>query len=157
MLSMTPILLAMIMLAQPECRVDDWTTKMLAQDIRDVEKMYVLPDGLLGAVVLAESGGKNFIVHIKGGCDAGVAQVHIHGCKRSAVKKLIGTRANLIAAGEILARSRKVCTEDHKRFGCKRSIWARYNAGSCRWWPRVNRIWRSMKDTAVRLEPYSHF
>lgn len=141
--------LAMVMFSLAECRVPLDQVERLAAEIVVVEAEFALPNGLLAAVILAESGGKNFTVRGVGrgrrGCDSGPAQIHVPGCKRSKLKKIRGLAANIREGGRILAQSYRDCSRHPRWQGCRPSKWGRYNPASSTWWANVEPIYRKIR------------
>lgn len=144
---MTPAILVLAMLSQPECRMTRDQAEQLAPIILAEERRWQLPNGLLAATVLAESGGRNIVVRHRHGCDTGPGQVFIPKCNSRMVWLLRRPRVSLTVAASILDWSRARCLADH-RGPCKRSVFAHYNAGSRGWWRRVERIWRRLQHAA---------
>lgn len=147
---MTPLLLALAMLAQPECRVTRGRAELLAAEVLRVERRHHLPPLLMAAVVLAESGGIPLVARGRGkgglGCDVGPAQVHLPGCRPAArLAALAAPGRNLEAGAMVLSRSRRLCSWRASWAVCRRSRWALYNAGSPGWWPRVAQIWARLR------------
>jgi len=57
----TAALLALAALAQPQCRATPWEMQAISEEAERASQRHGLPVGLLVAVVLAESGGRNLI------------------------------------------------------------------------------------------------
>jgi hypothetical protein len=142
---MTAALLTLALLAQPECAISRAQASRIARESLHWEKVRGLPPGLLGAVVLAESGGRDVVARGRGkgrrGCDVGPGQIHVPGCVPRLVKRFRDLKQNLARAARILSWSRRWCAR-RQTARCKRSPWHRYNPGSRTWWPTVRRIWR---------------
>lgn len=104
-----------------------------------------IPEGLLVAVVTAETRGRNVVAYGRGkgkrGCDVGVAQIHVRDCNPERVRKLLDVRTNLTAATQILLWSRNFCEKRLSDKRCRGSLWGRYNPGSPTWWPKVRAHW----------------
>lgn len=146
---MTALLLALAMLAQPECRVSRGRAELLAAEVLRVERRHHLPPLLLAAVVLAESGGRSLVLASRGGCDVGVAQVHVPGCAPARVAALLPPGRSLEAGALVLDRSRRLCAQ-WPRWGCCRVHWVgAYNAGSRGYAVRVLRIWRRLRSFRI--------
>jgi hypothetical protein len=108
-----------------------------------------LPAGLLTAVVAAETGGRSVVARGRGagrrGCDVGVAQIHVPGCRPATVRAVLDPAANLARAALILSWSRLWCARRRWSRRChERGRWHRYNTLSATWWPTVRRLWRFM-------------
>ena len=146
---MTPHLLALAMLAQPECHVGRTRALTIATEALRQEVRYDLPRGLLVAVVLAESGGRKIVARRRGkgrrGCDSGEAQIHIPRCDERRLRRLLVLSTNLAEAARLLAQSRQTC-QRRSLTPCEISEWALYNAGSRGGWPRVERIWERLQS-----------
>jgi len=132
------------MLSQPECRISQAQAEVLAPLILQEEERWQLPEGLLAAVVLAESGGRNIVAHHSHGCDVGPGQVFVPGCQSRMRWIFRRPRVSLTVAASILDWSRSRCAGDPELKACRRSRWALYNGGSRFWWRRVERIWRRL-------------
>ena len=160
---MTPALLAMAILAQPECHMSEMQARRMAAYILTVEREFKLPTGLLASVVLAETGGRNVVARGRGkgkrGCDVGVGQIHVPECRKSLLTRYLNLRENLRQAATILTWSRSFCRDrgallrGDKR--CRRSIWGRYNPGSAEWWPKVRSIWHRIRLVTSERRPES--
>lgn len=148
---MTPALLTLALLAQPECRLSEDQARQLAPLILQAESRYQLPDGLLAAVVLAESGGRWQVSaprHDRGR-DHGPAQIHLGPATRPVhdPRTLAG---NLLEGARLLARSRDLCLQHPRWKPCRNGgYWALYNANSERWPHRVQRIWERIIEHAA--------
>lgn len=117
----------------------------LAPLILQAESRYQLPEGLLAAVVLAESGGRWQVSARRhdGGRDYGPAQIHLGPATRPVhdPRTLAG---NLLEGARLLARSRDVCARHPRWKACRRGPWSLFNANSAKWPRRVDRIWRRL-------------
>jgi len=104
-----------------------------------------LPAGLLTSVVLAETSGRSVVARGRGkgglGCDVGVAQIHIPGCRPEAVAAVLPVARNLVAAARVLRWSRSWCSRRPSSKRCSDFRWFRYNPGSRTWSSKVRRIW----------------
>ena len=138
---MTPTLLALAMLAQPECLIKRPQMVRIASLVLKVERHYGLPSSLLAAVVLTETGGRNVIAAGRGkqkmGCDVGIAQIHVPYCDQRLVNRYIDIEKNLKRSAYLLLLSKRKCTQRPNFPGCSVSIWGRYNPGSRRWARRL--------------------
>jgi hypothetical protein len=137
---MTAALLALAALAQPQCHARPWEMQRISEEAERASQRHGLPAGLLVAVVLAESGGRNIISRRRrcGGRDVGVGQIHAHDAQR--FRRLLVLATNLDRAAAILAASRRRCAATACR--CRE---AHYNwNGRTRWCRRVHRIWREL-------------
>lgn len=109
-----------------------------------------LPPGLLVSVVAVESGGRSIVARGRGrghrGCDVGVAQIHVPGCRIRAVRRVLPVRVNLQAATKVLSWSRLRCPGWS---GCHGWAWGRYNPGSQAWTRKVRSTWRYLMTGAV--------
>lgn len=141
---MTPTLLALAILAQPECRSGPLTASLLARESTRIEARLKLPRGLLAAAVLAESGVSARVRVDRRGCDVAWAQVRCSPCRPSCVARLLPMRANLTASARKLARSRVVCTVRPWTKGCLVCKWGMYNPGSVSWCIKVLTIRRRL-------------
>jgi hypothetical protein len=139
---MTPLALALAMLAQPQCHANVLEAPILAAHILRAEERYGLPTGLLAAVVLHESSGKWIVSRRRhdGGRDHGYAQIHMGPASRP-VHNPRTMAGNILEGARLLARSRKICTQHPGWRVCLRGEYATYNARSPRWWSRVEKIW----------------
>lgn len=112
------------------------------------EQQHKLPAGLLTAVVLAETGCRSVVARGRGagrrGCDVGIAQIHVPGCRAADVRRVLPVGANLVAAAQVLRWSRSWCAR-HGGARCAESLWFRYNPGSRTWAPTVRRILRRVR------------
>lgn len=146
---MMPWLLAAL-LAQPEAHIGPQSARALIQASQVMESRFRLPAGLLVAVVLAETGGRDVVARGRGkgrrGCDVGVAQIHVPGCHRSAVAAVRPLLQNLKKAAKILNWSRTRCRKSPSWPGCRQCIWGRYNPGSSTWCLKVLEIWGRLKN-----------
>jgi hypothetical protein len=142
---LTPALLALALLAQPEARISPARAELLAHELARVELRHHLPPLLLAAVVLAESGGRSLVLPSRGGCDVGPAQVHVDGCAPARVAALLPPGRSLEAGALVLDRSRRLCAQRPRWRPCRVSRYSLYNAGSSGWWPRVAAIWYRLR------------
>jgi hypothetical protein len=122
-------------------------------EVRRAATAYSVPEGLLAAVVLAETGGRVVVARGRGkgrrGCDVGIAQIHVPDCDEKRVKSLLYVRKNLFQAARILHLGRGVCERHPGLWYCKRGWWwARYNPGSRRWARRVWKTWQDIRRVA---------
>lgn len=127
------------------------------------EHQHGLPAGLLTAVVMAETGGRSVVATGRGagklGCDVGVAQIHVPGCRPMDVAKVLPIVANLEEASNVLSRSRRWCSIRPKHRRCINSVWHRYNPGSRTWWPAVNaflRKFRRLSTAHTRIKSHGN-
>lgn len=143
---MTAIFLAAF-LAQPECCVSRQRALKLVRAADRASRRYSLPEGLLLAVVLVETGGRNVLVRgigkSKAGCDVGPAQIHVPYCIPHQVAKMRITLPNLMKSAQILSWSRSRCSRYPRWTGC-RCLWGRYNPGSRSWCRKVLRVWEKL-------------
>lgn len=139
-------LLTLAALAEPSCRVGPARMQAIVAEADRASRRHGLPVGLLVAVVLAESGGRNIISRrrFNGGRDIGPAQVHVHAHDPQRLRRLLALSTNLDTGASILASSRSRCARHPGWAACRRSEWALYNANSKTWAPRVLRIWRRL-------------
>jgi len=147
----TSALLTLALLAQPEARVGPLRMHALAVDLRTVARSQGLSEALMGALLLAESGGRNVVARGRGagrrGCDVGVMQIHVPGCTPAKVRRFLGSRAAMLRAAVILHRGKRLCAEKPGIWYCRRGWWwARYNPGSRVWARRVVQILRRIKE-----------
>jgi hypothetical protein len=147
---MNATLLALAMLAQPESMVSHDKMQLIAEVIIEQSDNPLL----LGAVVLAETGGRNVIARKRGkhkmGCDVGVFQIHCPNCSDECIKNSRGVDKGARLAIQILDVAKSLCLvppSGYKRV-CRRGYWARYNPGSPRWARRVKDIWGRLKAWA---------
>lgn len=146
---MTQAVLIAVLLAQPECRADHRQVQEIVKAAQVVRARYGLPEGLLLAVVLAETGARDVVARGRGrgrvGCDVGVAQIHIPGCPPAKVAQVRPLLQNLTRSAQILAWSRSRCSKSPGWSGCKYCLWGRYNPGSRTWCKKVLRIWKRLR------------
>jgi hypothetical protein len=144
---MNAALMALALLAQPECRVGSRQAALLAKHIVAAEEKYDLPSGILAAVVLVESAGRNVVSPVRrdGWRDHGPAQIHSAPSSR----KARDLRANLLEGARLLAASRSTCAARPGAPGCKHCPWGRYNAGSTRWCVKVLEIYHRLRIILV--------
>jgi len=140
---MTPALLALAILAQPETSraVGPRTARQLARACIRAERRHGLPPGLLCAVALAETGGRSRIRRYGRDCDVGPWQLRVPGCPGAVVR--IMTRAGIEAQAEAAAWLLRI-----RRDPAGPCPWWRYNPGSRRWCKKVMDIQRRL--TRVR-------
>lgn len=128
---MDSLCLALAMLATGQCRIDSVEASKLSDKISQVESSHELPGGLLAAVVLAETGGRNVVSKQRrnGGFDHGVAQIHA----KQVTPGLLDYGVNLDRAAVLLRQSEdKVC----KTASCL-CPWHGYNYNSKTWCKKV--------------------
>ena len=113
-----------------------------------VERRYGLPGGLLVAVVLVESGGRNIISQRRrcGGRDDGYGQIHAHKPSKRRLGVLLALSTNLDRAGYLLAKSRDRCARARKACRC---LEAHYNWNSRTWCGRVYERWARLRGGEV--------
>jgi hypothetical protein len=158
---MTPTLLALAMLAQPDVRVGRTEARRIASVILTVASEHELDPSLLAAIVIAESGGRNIVAYRRGrgrrGADVGVFQIHCPRARPSCVGRYRGLEASAREAARQLTRGRRRC-EDPTRSSsrmCREGFWTCYNAGSRIWPGRVRRLWdRIKRHVAEAQAPY---
>lgn len=142
------LLLTLAFLAQPECRVGHVRARLLVEAAQEASARHRLPRGLLLAVVLVESGGRNVVARGRGkgklGCDVGPAQIHVPRCVKSRVRWLLRPARNVLVGAQILARSRRKCSRYPWWYGCRGGLYGRYNPGSASWGPEVRRVWSNL-------------
>jgi len=144
----TPIVLALSLMAQPDWRGGD--ALPLATEARAVEVRYGLPLGLLLAVCLIESGGRQRLVSPRrrcGGRDIGAGQVHHHQ-GRARLQQLLTLSLGLDQAGRLLVQSRDRCRRHPRWAACKRGSYSLYNSASPGWSARMQRAWRRLLGPA---------
>jgi hypothetical protein len=140
---MTASLLTLALLAQPQCRIPPARAAVLAPVILEAERAHALPPGLLAAVVLAESGGRNLTSRPRfdGKRDHGPAQIHASVAPQP-------WPVGLLEGARLLARSRARCAAHPTWRACRRGAYALYNAGSLKWSRRVAAIWARLLAAA---------
>lgn len=142
-------LLALSALADPANRAHPWEVHAIVAEADRASRRHGLPVGLLVAVVLAESGGRNIISRRRrcGGRDAGYYQVHTHAAVHVLrFRRLLSLEVNTDRGASILASSKARCARHPRWAACKRSSFALYNTNSETWAPRVLRIWRRLLE-----------
>jgi hypothetical protein len=143
------VVLIAAFLAQSECHVGPQQAQEVVRAAQVARVRYGLPEGLLLAVVLAETGGRDVMARGRGkgrvGCDVGVAQIHVPGCFPDKVAQVRPLLQNLIKSAEILSWSRSRCSKSPGWSGCKYCLWGRYNPGSRTWCKKVLRIWERLR------------
>lgn len=141
---MNSAILALAILAHPNNLMTPRQVSYLLVESKRIEEKYHLPESLLVAVVLAESGGRLIVARGRGkrraGCDVGPAQVHVPGCESSRMRRLLVLSVNLEESAKILKWSESKCVARPEISACRRSRWALYNGGSKTWWARVEAI-----------------
>jgi hypothetical protein len=126
--------------------IEALTLAALVAAATPVEERYGLPAGLLVAVVMVESSGRNIISARRkcGGRDYGYGQIHDHDPSKRRLALLLTLSTNLDRAGQLLARSRDRCRAHPRWAACRRSPFGLYNANSRTWAGRVHRAWRRL-------------
>lgn len=136
-------------LAQPQCRVGPDRARAIVEAAQHSRVQFRLSEGLLLAVVLAETGGRDVVARGRGkgrlGCDVGVAQIHVPGCAKRDVDLVRPLLQNLAKGAQILSWSRSRCVKYPRWYGCKYCRWGRYNPGSRTWCKKVLRIWKNIR------------
>jgi hypothetical protein len=132
----TPALLALALLAQPEAQVSRRAARELVSASLAAEQAHGVPTGLLVAVALAETGGRARTRRERHGCSVGPWQLYLPGCPEAAVWALqaAGLAAQAHGAAWLLAARRR-------SQGCP---WRGYNPGSRGWCRRVEEIHRRL-------------
>lgn len=141
---MISTLLTLAALADASCRGYVWEVQQLSESVERESVVRRLPTGLLLAVVLAETGGRNVVSQPRrcGGWDVGYAQVHTH--KHTEIGRLRNLEQNIRTAAGLLVASRDKCSINQRWRVCRRSPWGLYNAGSSTWSTAVHSIWRRL-------------
>ena len=140
-------LLTLAALAEPSCRAHPWQMHALVTEADRASRRHSLPVGLLVAVVLAESGGRNIISRRRynGSRDHGVMQINAHHLSKRRLALLLTLEVNTDRGASILASSRSRCAGR----AC-RCLEAHDNWNSRTWCGRVHAIWRRRRG---RLQP----
>jgi hypothetical protein len=140
-------ILTLAMLAQPELLVGRTQARQIARVIATVAPRHRLDPSLLAAIAIAESGGRNLVMHRRGrrrqGADVGVFQIHCPAARPACIARYRKLEESALAAAKILVEGRELCRPDRipaRRF-CQNGYWARYNPGSRRWIHRVRDLW----------------
>jgi len=142
---MTAAVLALAILAQPECRIQPDQARTLARVSLAAEREQELPSGLVAATVLGEAWGLDLVSRHRHGCDVGQAQIKVPRCDWTVISMIRPQQINLRISALKLHRSRVKCRRWPHLPACKRCIWGLYNPGSKRWCRRVMDIWRRIK------------
>lgn len=145
---MTPALLTLAILAQPECHLSPPAARRLAQASLAAGARHGLPAGLVAAVACAESGGRRVVAYRRGkgrlGCDVGPWQLHVPGCPGAVARLLMrAPLRDLAEASAWLLAAR--------RDPAATCPWWRYNPGSVTWCGRVMDIYRRIVAYVQRL------
>jgi hypothetical protein len=154
--TMTPTLLALAMIAQPEAQVGRKHAVQIANAIIPVAIKNRIDPTLLAAIAIAESGGRNRVAFRRGrkkrGADVGVFQIHCRSSRYSCITRFLNTEQSAAEAARILTLGRRLCRNPPAAYRkmCKRGYWARYNPGSRRWSKRVKRLWKGIRSHLER-------
>lgn len=117
----------------------------LALETSLAEARYDLPSGLLLAVCVHESRGRNLITRELGGhCSIGPAQVLVRGCERARLRRLLVLSVNADAGAQVASWARETCRK-HPGWACCRDHWIGcYNSRSPGYARRVLAVWRRL-------------
>lgn len=149
--TMTPTLLALAMIAQPEAQVGRKHAVHIAEAIIPVAIKNRIDPTLLAAIAIAESGGRNRVAFRRGrkkrGADVGVFQIHCRSSRYSCITRYLNTEHSAAEAARIITLGRRLCRNPPAAYRkmCKRGYWSRYNPGSRRWSKRVKRLWKGIQ------------
>ena len=147
---MTAYLLALAMMAQPNCYRGKTQVKQVASAIMTASSEKGLDPVLMAAIVLEESGGRNIIVHgrgrFKAGSEVGPFQIHCQAANPGCINKYRKLKEGARKAASILDEGRRICRRRIKRRFCYRGWWSWYNPGSSHWSNKVNKRIDALKD-----------
>lgn len=129
---------------------------VIAKAILPAAQKYNIDPVWMGALVLAESGGRNIVIYGRGrdknGADVGAFQIHCPKASFACIQKYIDIRTASLKSTRMLARAKRLCQnpESKHAYRCRNGWLSWYNPGSNGWHIRVMNIYLHLKGSLNR-------